>query len=737
MTDIHAPEREEHRNPGAAPRNEDAPGSPFASYRPGDYVRDVVAMLLLLLALALPWSTADRGADRVEVVLATAVSLASLALPYLARFGSLPASWTVQSTRRWRLWANVPAAVVALVAVVLDLAGGSGVGTAVGLSLGGAILAATPRDSELGPPDLDGRVHDRWRAGLAVAGGLVAAGALVSFVQTYVTDRELGPMLRAPLGFALVVGLLVLLVLPTWRRDRAARLVLLALGVVLTVCAVFTSGGALPGVESTHGQRFGLLLLPALAALAAAPAVRRSPVWETRDAAPVPGAVDVWVRAAIRAFQVLVLVAACSAAGGLVTLIADGFDVAPLLRLVLGLVIAGVAWFGQRSLRRDTSDGHVPAVGAACVTGVLGLVVVVATSGEGGGVRIVDLVMALGLPGIAASALMVPQAVREHFQTSGIAGDGEVDHRPAWVWAPASEARPATLPEKPARERAPLPTGRPPVAATAQHGAQHGGADGAQYGAEHGVEEAPRHGGQHDPSDGAPAATRGEPWNQLPADARNAVGAATSDPAAPAAQDATAMLPPVTGGSRTSEPVGTSDQVGTSSPAEDSPAAPDRPRKRVSSTGAVRTYAGQEHRSASGEQPSVSQAAQQPTAREMPGVRAGSPGRAPQQDAVHETAVMQPVRGGADPAVDHAAQPTLVGHAAVPAQAGPAQGGWTAEAALDPRTPLADLAAIVQEAPHLRPHVARNPATYPALLDWLGALGDPDVDAALRSRRSM
>jgi phosphoglycolate phosphatase-like HAD superfamily hydrolase len=42
---------------------------------------------------------------------------------------------------------------------------------------------------------------------------------------------------------------------------------------------------------------------------------------------------------------------------------------------------------------------------------------------------------------------------------------------------------------------------------------------------------------------------------------------------------------------------------------------------------------------------------------------------------------------------------------------------------------------IVQEAPHLRPHVARNPATYPALLDWLGALGDPEVDAALRSRR--
>ncbi|QAY71476.1 hypothetical protein [Xylanimonas protaetiae] len=59
---------------------------------------------------------------------------------------------------------------------------------------------------------------------------------------------------------------------------------------------------------------------------------------------------------------------------------------------------------------------------------------------------------------------------------------------------------------------------------------------------------------------------------------------------------------------------------------------------------------------------------------------------------------------------------------------------WSAAQALDPATPLADLALIVQESPHLRPLVAANPSTYPALLDWLGALGDPDVDAALRTR---
>ena len=61
----------------------------------------------------------------------------------------------------------------------------------------------------------------------------------------------------------------------------------------------------------------------------------------------------------------------------------------------------------------------------------------------------------------------------------------------------------------------------------------------------------------------------------------------------------------------------------------------------------------------------------------------------------------------------------------------PVGGGWSASQALDPATPLADLAKIVQEAPNLRPQVAANPSTYPALLDWLGALGDPLVDAAL------
>jgi hypothetical protein len=82
-----------------------------------------------------------------------------------------------------------------------------------------------------------------------------------------------------------------------------------------------------------------------------------------------------------------------------------------------------------------------------------------------------------------------------------------------------------------------------------------------------------------------------------------------------------------------------------------------------------------------------------------------------------------------NPASDYGSES---GHTAVMPPVG---GRWTPAVALDPATPLADLAKIVQEAPHLRPQVAANPSTYPALLDWLGALGDPQVDAALRARR--
>ena len=55
-------------------------------------------------------------------------------------------------------------------------------------------------------------------------------------------------------------------------------------------------------------------------------------------------------------------------------------------------------------------------------------------------------------------------------------------------------------------------------------------------------------------------------------------------------------------------------------------------------------------------------------------------------------------------------------------------------AASDPNTALTKLHELANNYPGLRPYIATNPRTYPALLEWLGTLGDPAVDAALARR---
>ncbi len=54
--------------------------------------------------------------------------------------------------------------------------------------------------------------------------------------------------------------------------------------------------------------------------------------------------------------------------------------------------------------------------------------------------------------------------------------------------------------------------------------------------------------------------------------------------------------------------------------------------------------------------------------------------------------------------------------------------------ATDPNAELSTLHELAQNYPGLRPFIAANPRTYPALLDWLGSLGDADVNAVLASR---
>lgn len=94
--------------------------------------------------------------------------------------------------------------------------------------------------------------------------------------------------------------------------------------------------------------------------------------------------------------------------------------------------------------------------------------------------------------------------------------------------------------------------------------------------------------------------------------------------------------------------------------------------------------------------------------------------------AADQYAAAQPV------ANQYAAQPAAQAAFEEPVATNPY--GFTAEQALT-TTDQMQIAQIAQYAPELRACIARNPNTYPALIEWLGQLGDPAINAALASRQ--
>ena len=109
---------------------------------------------------------------------------------------------------------------------------------------------------------------------------------------------------------------------------------------------------------------------------------------------------------------------------------------------------------------------------------------------------------------------------------------------------------------------------------------------------------------------------------------------------------------------------------------------------------------------------------------------------ADQYAAAQQTAAVQSAAdryNAAQPAADqYAAQPAAQAVFEEPVATNPY--GFTAEQALT-TTDQMQIAQIALYAPELRACIARNPNTYPALIEWLGQLGDPAINAALAFRQ--
>lgn len=112
------------------------------------------------------------------------------------------------------------------------------------------------------------------------------------------------------------------------------------------------------------------------------------------------------------------------------------------------------------------------------------------------------------------------------------------------------------------------------------------------------------------------------------------------------------------------------------------------------------------------------------------------------QPAAVQTAADQPAAdqynavqsAAAQPAADQYAAQQPAAQAAFEEPVATNPYGFTAEQALT-TTDQMQIAQIAQYAPELRACIARNPNTYPALIEWLGQLGDPAINAALAFRQ--
>lgn len=138
------------------------------------------------------------------------------------------------------------------------------------------------------------------------------------------------------------------------------------------------------------------------------------------------------------------------------------------------------------------------------------------------------------------------------------------------------------------------------------------------------------------------------------------------------------------------------------------------------------------------DQEAPEQAAQQAAEQQPADAYAADQYAVAQQTAADQPATAQQTANdqyaAAQPAADQYAARQPAAQAAFEEPVATNPYGFTAEQALT-TTDQMQIAQIAQYAPELRACIARNPNTYPALIEWLGQLGDPAINAALAFRQ--
>lgn len=654
-----------------------APTSPRPSAFHGvpvrDYVTDVVALVLLLVSLGLGWDFRYAASERVEVVLVTVASVLSLSLFYLARSGALPRGWTNRTVLTARALANAPFALVALVYLVLDATVAFGDGPAWGKVPGG-----------VGPA-----------VAIGLAGAVLAASpraaelraAPTAELATRWTRRALVGLLGAVLVLQLVGLLAMVLNYSRYLRSSAVGAGIAAVAVlVLLVTAI----AAAPLLGVLRGSGPWRRVLITVAGTAAATFVLYAPLNHEQADAGIHSATSM---ALWNVGYVLV-----PTAGVLV--------MTPVWRrLVRPDATVERGWFDAASLAW---------ISIAVVAGAMVLahvIILVADATQGGDVDGWRVQLALAVAACGAAALIARALFDATAPTRATALALTLATVVLGIVALAIGADRTPLGSDGSLSLLLVALGLPTLVGVALLG------------------PAPvrawfvAHGGGPRPAwdDSEPGFRGAHPAGLQPN------GPQASGPYAGAAPVAATPVPaaPVTGADPSSHATeahaGVDERTHPRVAAEASaPAAPET------------APAGDEH----GDEPAHDEG--RTWFDEYSSVdSAPVPEQAPE---------LVPTAADPDLRDDHTVAITLPDELAsgeVPTGDAPPvpHGGdapahpYTAEQALDPSTELEVLAAIAAQAPELRVHLASNPSTYPDLLEWLGRLGDPEIDAALARRR--
>ena len=456
--------------------------NPFEGWPVADYVRDGAAVFAFIACLGMPWDLNNdasylsgldlfnHGVERWWVVIAVLLGVVSLAVPYLAKAGTVP-GWSAQRYRLTKLALNVPFVLSVIVAVLIEvihvndpLAGGLGSG--IGMGLAAVALAVQPRQSE-DPQGTDDRLWNRVaRITTMAAVGLTVVLFLLWFLHGAVSNDV--DIFDPFAGFlAVIVACLAMpLVVVGWPAfgtladggSAPWRRVLATSGfsvVVIALLALASNHAGLflwPEAEKWDGYfrgvapGGGVLLVGAAAAFAVS--------WpQIRSTAGLAEPVTDWVQTLSSALMVCAAASAVFALSMVLYMAADDFSGGAAFATILALAIGAAAGYGT-TLVADARKNRVVLLGILGGIVVVGFIVMGIVNGEDIAFPWVNtgwhVAAGISLPALGVWALVGPPEVRTAFG-------------PLVTPKPAQAGPPPGYPQQPPAPGYPQqPYGRPP-----------------------------------------------------------------------------------------------------------------------------------------------------------------------------------------------------------------------------------------------------------------------------------